>query len=247
MARERLDKLLAARGIGSRKEVGQQIRSGQVTVNGAICRDPASKVEAAQDTVCVMGAPIRARKERYFMLNKPAGVISATEDTAHQTVLELFPELERTGLAPVGRLDKDTVGLLLVTDDGALNHALTAPRRHVDKRYRALVSGKLAADAQEQFAQGVLLRDGTVCRPAELTIAETDAAGLTTVEVVLQEGKYHQVKRMIAALGGHVERLERLSVGPIVLDTNLAQGEYRELTEAELQALFSACKGLRQP
>ena len=139
------------------------------------------------------------------------------------------------------------MGLLLVTDDGALNHALTAPRRHVDKRYRALVSGKLAADAPEQFAQGVLLRDGTVCRPAELTIAETDAAGLTTVEVVLQEGKYHQVKRMIAALGGHVERLERLSVGPIVLDTNLAQGEYRELTEAELQALFSACKGLRQP
>ena len=140
-----VDKLLAALcGIGSRKEVGQQIRSGQVTVNGAICRDPASKVEAAQDTVCVMGAPIRARKERYFMLNKPAGVISATEDTAHQTVLELFPESERTGLAPVGRLDKDTVGLLLVTDDGALNHALTAPRRHVDKRYRALVSGKLA-------------------------------------------------------------------------------------------------------
>lgn len=242
MARERLDKLLASRGIGSRKEVGQQIRAGRITVNGVICRDPASKVETAQDTVCVMGVPIRARKERYFMLNKPEGVISATEDTEHKTVLELFPVQERIGLAPVGRLDKDTVGLLLVTDDGALNHALTAPRRHVDKRYRAQVSGQLAADAQERFAQGIVLRDGTVCRPAEFMIVGADAEGLTTIEVVLHEGKYHQVKRMIAALGGHVERLERLSMGPVVLDTDLARGEYRALTEAEIQSLFAACK-----
>lgn len=243
MARERLDKLLASRGTASRKEVGQHIRAGRVTVNGVICRDPASKVDAEQDAVCVMGVPIRTRKERYFMLNKPEGVISATEDAEQKTVLELFPAPERTGLAPVGRLDKDTVGLLLLTDDGALNHALTAPRRHVDKRYRAQVSGQLAADAQEQFAAGIVLRDGTVCRPAELIMIGQQEDGLTAVEVVLHEGKYHQVKRMIAALGGHVEQLERLSMGPLVLDADLERGAYRALTEAEIQALFAACKG----
>lgn len=242
MARERLDKMLASRGAGSRKEVGQQIRAGRVTVNGLVCRDPASKVDAEQDDVCVMGRSLRTRKERYFMLNKPEGVISATEDAEQKTVLELFPASERIGLAPVGRLDKDTVGLLLLTDDGALNHAMTAPRRHVDKLYRAFVSGELAEDAPEQFAAGVVLRDGTVCRPAELRVIEQQDDGLTQVEVVLHEGKYHQVKRMIAALGGHVERLERLSMGPIMLDANLERGQYRALTEDEIQALFAACK-----
>ena len=237
-----MDKILASLGAGSRKEVGQQIRAGRVTVNGVICRDPVSKVDAQQDDVCVMGISLRTRKERYFMLNKPAGVISATEDAAQKTVLELFPASERAGLAPVGRLDKDTVGLLLVTDDGALNHALTAPRRHVDKRYRALVSGTLAENAPEQFAAGIVLRDGTECRPAELCILKQRADGLTEVEVVLHEGKYHQVKRMIAALGGHVEQLERLSMGPIALDADLERGAYRALTETEIEALFAACK-----
>lgn len=241
MARERLDKMLASRGAGSRKESCQLIRVGRVTVNGVICRDPASKVDAQADAVCVMGIPLRVRKERYFMLNKPAGVISATEDAQQKTVLELFPASERAGLAPVGRLDKDTVGLLLLTDDGALSHALTAPRRHVDKRYRALVSGKLADDAPEQFALGVVLRDGTQCRPASLTVLEQRTDGMAEVEVVLHEGKYHQVKRMIAALGGHVEQLERLSVGPLTLDADLRRGAYRALTEAEIQALFAAC------
>lgn len=242
MAQERLDKMLSSRGAGSRKEVGQQIRAGRVTVNGVICRDPASKVDGQQDHVCVMGLPLRTRKERYFMLNKPEGVISATQDAEQKTVLELFPASERAGLAPVGRLDKDTVGLLLLTDDGALNHALTAPRRHVDKRYRALVSGVLAQDAQEQVAAGIVLRDGTQCCPAELTVIEQRADGFTEVEIILREGKYHQVKRMIAALGGHVEQLERMSMGPLVLDENLERGAYRTLTEAEVQALFSASK-----
>lgn len=242
MAQERLDKMLASRGAGSRKEACQLIRAGRVTVNGQPCREPASKVSPEQDTVCVMGVPLRARKERYFMLNKPAGVISATEDLEQKTVLELFPESERAGLAPVGRLDKDTLGLLLVTDDGALNHALTSPRRHVDKRYCALVSGTLADDAAEQFQRGIELRDGTKCLPADLTVLKQHADGLLEVEVVLHEGKYHQVKRMIAALGGHVERLERLSMGPLVLDASLERGTYRELTEAEIGALFAVCK-----
>ncbi len=243
MAQERLDKMLASRGAGSRKKVGQLIRAGRVTVNGQPCRDSARKVSPEQDAVCVMGVPLRTRKERYFMLNKPAGVISATEDVEQKTVLELFPESERAGLAPVGRLDKDTLGLLLVTDDGALNHALTSPRHHVDKRYRALVSGTLADDAAEQFQRGIELRDGTKCLPADLTVLEQQADGCLVVEVVLHEGKYHQVKRMIAALGGHVERLERLSMGPLVLDPALEQGTYRELTEAEIETLFVVCKG----
>lgn len=242
MAQERLDKMIVSRGAGSRKEVGQMIRAGRVTVNGQTCRDPAKKADPEQDTVCVMGTLLRDRKERYFMLNKPAGVISATEDTVQKTVLELFPASERTGLAPVGRLDKDTLGLLLVTDDGALNHALTSPRRHVDKRYRALVSGTLCADAAERFTQGIELRDGTKCLPAELSILERRSDGLIEVEVVLHEGKYHQVKRMIAALGGHVERLERLSMGPLTLDPALERGTYRALTKEEIDALFSVCR-----
>ncbi len=242
MAQERLDKMLASRGAGSRKEVGQLIRLGRVTINGQACRDPAKKADPEQDVVCVMGVPLRTRKERYFMLNKPAGVISATEDATQKTVLELFPASERTGLAPVGRLDKDTLGLLLVTDDGALNHALTSPRRHVDKRYAALVSGSLCADAAERFAAGVELRDGTRCLPAELVVRGQTPDGWTEVEVVLHEGKYHQVKRMIAALGGHVERLERLSMGPLTLDPALERGSYRALTEEEIETLFAACR-----
>lgn len=243
MARERLDKMLASRGAGSRKEVGGLIRAGRVTVNGAACRDPACKVDADVDTICVDGVALRARRERYFMLNKPMGVISVTEDASQQTVLSLLPERERDGLAPVGRLDKDTEGLLLLTDDGALNHALTSPRRHVDKRYRALVSGTLADDAVQQFSNGLTLGDGTKCRPAELTVGEVQPDGLTEVFVVLREGKYHQVKRMVAAVGGHVEALERLSMGPLVLDAALARGQYRPLTEEEIAALFAAVSG----
>lgn len=240
MALERLDKMLAGRGVGTRREVGIRIRAGLVSVNDVPCRDPAYKVDPERDRIAFDGVVLRARRERYFMLNKPSGVISATEDAREQTVLSLLPERERAGLAPVGRLDKDTEGLLLLTDDGALNHALTAPRRHVDKRYRALVSGTLAEDAPEQFAQGLTLADGTVCRPAELTVGPRRDDGLTEVFVVLREGKYHQVKRMVAAVGGHVERLERLSMGPLVLDSALVRGAYRPLTEDELAALQQA-------
>lgn len=240
MARERLDKMLAGRGAGTRREAAARIRAGLVTVNGAPCRDPACKVDPDSDQICVDGIALRTRRERYFMMNKPAGVISATEDAKQQTVLSLLPEAERRGLAPVGRLDKDTVGLMLLTDDGALNHALTSPRRHVDKQYRALVSGHLDAEVPARFAAGLKLADGTVCRPAGLTIGECREDGLTEVLVTLQEGRYHQVKRMIAAVGGHVEALERLSMGPLRLDGKLARGQYRALTEDEISELFRA-------
>ncbi len=242
MAKERLDKALSSLGCGSRKEVGTMIRAGRAAVNGEIIRDPAYKVTPAEDQLTLGGAPVRWRIGRYYMLNKPPDLVSACVDNLHETVLSVFPEAERRGLFPVGRLDKNTEGLLLITDDGGFAHALTAPRRHVDKVYAALVEGRLELSAPKRFAEGLTLADGTLCKPAELKI-EGVQDGLTRVEVTLREGKHHQVKRMIAAVGGHVEHLKRLSIGPLRLDDSLAPGEYRELTEEEVSMLRNAARG----
>lgn len=242
MAKERLDKALSSLGCGSRKEVGAMIRAGRAAVNGEIIRDPAYKVTPAEDRLTLGGTPVRWRIGRYYMLNKPPDLVSARVDNLHETVLSVFPEDERRGLFPVGRLDKNTEGLLLITDDGAFAHALTAPRRHVDKVYAALVEGRLELSAPKRFAEGLTLADGTLCKPAVLKI-EGVQDGLTRVEVTLREGKHHQVKRMIAAVGGHVEHLKRLSIGPLRLDASLAPGEYRELTEEEVSMLRSAARG----
>lgn len=242
MAKERLDKALSSLGCGSRKEVGAMIRAGRAAVNGEIIRDPAYKVTPAEDRLTLGGAPVRWRIGRYYMLNKPPDLVSACVDNLHETVLSVFPEAERRGLFPVGRLDKNTEGLLLITDDGGFAHALTAPRRHVDKVYAALVEGRLELSAPKRFAEGLTLADGTLCKPAELKI-EGVQDGLTRVEVTLREGKHHQVKRMIAAVGGHVEHLKRLSIGPLRLDDSLAPGEYRELTEEEVSMLRNAARG----
>ena len=177
----------------------------------------------------------RYRAQRYYMLNKPMGVITASRDERHDTVLELFPAELRRGLFAVGRLDKDTEGLLLITDDGALSHALMSPNRHVEKEYEAVVDGALAADAVLRFEQGMTLRDGTECKPAKLEILETEPE--LRVRVTLKEGKYHQVKRMIAAVGGTVTALKRLRLGGLWLDKTLAPGEFRELTQEELEKL----------
>ena len=172
------------------------------------------------------------------MLHKPSGVLTATSDRSQPTVLDLFPpELQRFGLVPAGRLDKDTTGLLLITDDGALSHALMSPNRHVEKEYEAVVDGVLAADAVLRFEQGMTLRDGTECKPAKLEILETEPE--LRVRVTLKEGKYHQVKRMIAAVGGTVTALKRLRLGGLWLDKTLAPGEFRELTQEELEKLTS--------
>ncbi len=242
MAKERLDKALSSLGCGSRKEVGALIRAGRATVNGQIVRDPSVKVTPAEDQLTLAGEPVRWRIGRYYMLNKPPGVVSARVDNLHETVLGLFPEKERAVLFPVGRLDKDTEGLLLVTDDGAFAHALTAPRRHVDKVYAALVEGRLELSAPKRFAEGLTLADGTLCKPAVLKVLGPQD-GMTRVEVTLREGKHHQVKRMIAAVGGHVAHLKRLSIGPLRLDDALAPGEYRELTEEEVAMLRTAARG----
>lgn len=242
MAKERLDKALSSLGCGSRKEVGAMIRAGRAAVNGQIVRDPSIKVTPAEDQLTFAGTPVRWRVGRYYMLNKPPGVVSARVDNLHETVLSLFPEKERAVLFPVGRLDKDTEGLLLITDDGAFAHALTAPRRHVDKVYAAEVEGRLELSAPKRFAEGLTLADGTLCKPAELVILGA-AGGVARVEVTLREGKHHQVKRMIAAVGGHVAHLKRLSIGPLRLDESLAPGTYRELTEEEVSMLRAAARG----
>ncbi|MGI6180829.1 MAG: pseudouridine synthase [Agathobaculum sp.] len=231
----RLDKLLTHLNCGSRKEVGAMIRAGRVAVDGTVICDPAYKVDPDRAAVALDGQAQQYRAQRYFMLNKPAGVITANRDGRHSTVLELFPEQQRRGLFAVGRLDKDTEGLLIVTDDGALSHALMSPGRHVSKVYEAEVEGALAKDAAARFAAGLTLKDGTVCLPAKLEVlAETP---VQAVRVVLKEGKYHQVKRMIAAVGGTVVRLRRVQIGGLPLDTALKPGEFRMLTEPELVLL----------
>ena len=235
MPRMRLDKLLAHLNCGSRKEVQAMIRAGRVQVDGVTERDPAAKVDADTAQIVLDGQAQHYQAQRYYMLNKPAGVITASRDERHDTVLELFPEEMRRGLFAVGRLDKDTEGLLLITDDGALSHALMSPARHVDKVYEAEVEGELVPDAAARFAAGLELKDGTVCRPAQLEAAPD--LGENWVRVTLREGKYHQVKRMIAAVGGVVVRLRRVELGGLTLDPALAPGAFRVLTAQELTLL----------
>lgn len=235
MPRMRLDKLLAHLNCGSRKEVQAMIRAGRVQVDGTTERDPAAKVDSDTAQVVLDGQAQQYQAQRYYMLNKPAGVITASRDARHDTVLDLFPEEMRRGLFAVGRLDKDTEGLLIVTDDGALSHALMSPSRHVEKVYEATVEGELLPDAEMHFAKGLTLKDGTVCLPARLERLPGD--DVQRVRVILREGKYHQVKRMIAAVGGGVVQLRRVQLGGLRLDPTLAAGTFRALTEQELMML----------
>lgn len=236
MARERLDKVLTSLGCGSRREVQTMIRAGRVTVNGQPVRQPACKIDPAEDALTANGQSVRWQSGRYYMLNKPPDVISATEDNFQQTVLSLLPKNLQKGVFPVGRLDKDTEGLLLLTDDGDLGHALTSPRRHVDKVYRTLIHGDIDADAAERFAAGIVLDDGTVCKPAVFEEIGTENE-LLMAHITLREGKFHQVKRMVCAVGGKVVALKRLSMGSLMLDEKLPPGGWRELTDEELAAL----------
>lgn len=230
---ERLDKVLAGTGRWSRREVKLLVRQGQVRVNGMAAVSAEEKIDPETAVITVGGESIRLQKFTYVMLHKPAGVLTATEDRRQATVLELLPaELRRRGLSPVGRLDKDTEGLLLLTNDGALAHALLAPGRHVDKVYYTKVDGDLEQDDVAAFAEGITLGDGTVCLPAGLDlISEREAL------VTLREGKYHQVKRMLASRGKPVVYLKRLGMGKLKLDPALPAGAWRPLTPEELAEL----------
>ena len=229
----RLDKMLTDTGRWSRKESREVIRAGRVTVGGTVVRRPEQKADPQAEEIAVDGAPLGWSAHSYLMLHKPAGVLTATEDRSAPTVLDLVPAgLRRPGLAPVGRLDKDTTGLLLLTDDGALAHALLSPRRHVDKVYLARIEGTVREEDCAAFRAGLTLGDGTKCLPAEL-----EGLGPGCCRVTVREGKYHQVRRMLALRGLPVRALSRISFGPLHLDGALAPGQVRALTAAEIDAL----------
>ena len=234
MALERLDKILSGTGRWSRREVKDLVKAGRVTADGAVVARPEDKFDREAVELRVDGEAVDGERYCYLMLHKPGGVLSATEDPKQPTVLDLLPpHLRRVGLFPVGRLDKDTEGLLLLTNDGPLGHRLLAPKKHVDKVYFVRVEGRLDQEDRRAFRTGMVLGDGLRCLPAELEVLEPPDTGLLT----LREGKYHQVKRMLASRGKPVTHLKRLSMGPLRLDPELAPGAWRPLTQGERQEL----------
>lgn len=238
MEMQRLDKILASTGKWSRREAKLLVKQGRVLVDGRPAAGVEEKYDPTATPITVDGEDIGYRKFTWLMMHKPGGVLSATEDGRGETVLDLLPpELRRLGLFPVGRLDKDTEGLLLLTNDGELTHRLLSPRYHVDKRYLARVDGDLSPADVSAFAAGMTLPDGLVCLPAGLELLPQPR----TCIVTLREGKFHQVKRMLAACGAPVLYLKRLSMGPLTLPDDLPPGAYRLLTDEEISALYRVC------
>ena len=239
----RLDKFLVACAVGSRTEVKNFLKTGGVTVNGN--KEKSAKLQINEDTdeICFDGQKLEYEEFVYYMMNKPQGVISATEDPKHKTVLDLLDDLARSKeVFPVGRLDIDTHGLLLLTNDGKLAHALLSPKRHVDKTYLAQVKGIMTDEDIETFAQGIPLKDFT-CQPAKLELVSVDTEkDQSLVRVTIAEGKFHQVKRMVAYCGKEVVDLQRLTMGTLTLDEGLKRGEWRRLTKDELKALLESVR-----
>ena len=229
----RLDKVLSDAGLCSRSDARKWIRAGRVAVNGAVITKPETKVDPEADAVTADGAPVLWAKERYYMLHKPTGIITATEDTRQQTVLDLFPPELSKGLSPAGRLDKDTTGLLLLSTDGDWIHRIISPEKHVPKVYLAETEGTPTEENVRQLAEGIILSDGTKCRPARLEIL-----GEGHCRVTVYEGKYHLVRRMLAASAAPVLKLHRVSIGGLILDDSLISGCYRALTASEIDAVF---------
>ena len=238
----RLDKLLAHSGLGTRKEVKKLLKTKIVEVNEKTVTDPKTHVDPDTDKVTVGGEKLDYQEFVYFMMNKPQGVISATEDLMHETVLDLLEMQDSLQEPhPVGRLDIDTEGLLILTNDGKLTHRLLSPKHHVDKRYYAEIDGIVTEEDIVQFKEGVTLDDDYETLPADLEILSTDEeAGTSVIELVIREGKFHQVKRMMQAVGKEVTYLKRLEMGPIKLDDTLELGAYRELTSEEIDLLKKA-------
>ncbi len=237
MSLERLDKIIASQGFGTRKEVQGLIRNGKVQVNGRAVRLPDFKADAQADSITVGGASLAYKQFVYIMMNKPAGVVSASRDPKMKTVVDLIPAcLYRRGLFPAGRLDRDTTGLLILTDDGDFAHRMLAPKKHVYKLYHATIDGPVGEDEMKRFAEGVEFGDGTRCLPAALTVLVPGEQ--PTVEVRIREGKFHQVKKMFRAVGRTVLSLERVRIGSLALDLSLAPGQSREMTPEEANQVF---------
>lgn len=235
---ERIDKILAAQGRYSRREIKKLVRDGQISVNGDVITDSAVKIDESKDTVTLNGEPIAIKKHIYIMLNKPQGVVSASESGSEKTVVDLIPEpLYRKGLFPAGRLDKDTTGFVLITDDGDFAHRILSPKNHIYKTYLAKLSHRLGESEIKMLENGITLGDGTVLKEAKIEIAEDTDTPL--VRIMICEGKYHQVKRMFAAAGNKVVSLHREAMGGLALDASLMPGECREITADELQQLVN--------
>ena len=230
----RLDKYLADLGIASRSELKSIIKAGRVSVNGAIIREPEFRLADESASVSLDGKLLSYSRFRYFMIDKPTGVLTACEDRKQPTVIDLLPdELKRLGLFPVGRLDKDTSGLLLLTNDGDFAHRVISPKYEVEKLYRAVTETRVGADAAESFAAGIVLADGLQCLPAKLEAGEGRECFVT-----VKEGKYHQVRRMLAAVGCPVLELRRLSIGALRLDDDTIPGKISELSQTKIELVF---------
>ena len=237
----RIDKYLADCGIGTRSEVKKYIKAKQIMVNGDIVAKPEQKIDENTDVICFKGQPITYEKYVYYLLHKPAGCVTAKQDNVHKTVMEYFPdEICVKGIAPVGRLDLDTEGLLLFTNDGPLTHHLLSPTHHIPKTYYAVLDKEVPLSALELFKNGVDIGDDKLCLPSELNILPTvinDAGeNVYSAELTIHEGRFHQVKRMFEAVGCTVTYLKRLSMGSLILG-DLGKGEFRKLTEEEVQTL----------
>lgn len=236
VSRQRIDKILSNMGHGTRKEVKELIKSGLVEIDGVVAKDPGQQVEPEVQEIKLGGNRLLYRDYIYVMMNKPQGVISATEDPRERTVIDLLTdEIKAFKPFPVGRLDKDTEGLLLLTNDGQLSHSLLSPRKHVPKTYLAKVRGGVGEEDVKAFAEGIVLDDGYRTMPSQLELLERGSISL--VKVTIYEGKYHQVKRMFKAVDKEVIYLKRLSMGELILDESLKTGEFRELTKREMEII----------
>ncbi len=234
---ERLDKLLASQGLTTRREAQKWIRAGSVLVDGQPARDPAGKYDPDRQTILVNGRPLCYKKFLYIMLNKPAGLLCVSRDPHQPTVIDCLPaQWQRKGLFPAGRLDKDTHGFVLITDNGDFAHRLLSPRSTIFKRYRAIIDGPIGPEDVQAFAQGTSLEDGTRCLPAKLQVVEPGERPLVEVEIC--EGKYHQIKRMFLSLNRKVLWLKRYSLGGLELDETLEEGACREITAEEKERIF---------
>jgi 16S rRNA pseudouridine516 synthase len=234
----RIDKMLANLGYGSRKEVKGLLKKGAVNINGKLVKDAKEHIDPNEDVVTINGQEVVYKEFIYLMMNKPGGVISATEDNRDKTVIDLLEMNDQVYEPfPVGRLDKDTEGLLLITNDGQLSHRLLSPKKHVPKTYFAVIEGEVTNEDVYAFQNGVTLEDGYETKPGELVIVKSGL--MSDIELTITEGKFHQVKRMFQAVGKRVVYLKRISMGSLKLDETLELGKYRELTEEELEELMN--------